>query len=367
MSYKIVHLSSVHPAFDTRIFHKECKSLARAGYQVVLIVGHDTEEIYEDVLIRGFPKAGKRLQRMMMSTQRIFQMSVKEDARLYHFHDPELIPIGLLLKLRGKTVVYDVHEDVPRQILSKPYIPRVFRSVIARAVEVFENCAAKQFDALVCATPYITKRFQAQGCNAININNYPITTELHTPQLDWSQKKQVVCYVGGITPIRGIYEMVKAIGQTDARLLLAGKFSSPDQRQQAVALKGWENVSELGQLDRPAVAEVLTQARAGLVVLHPTVNYMDALPVKMFEYMSAGLPVVASNFPLWRDIVEGNDCGICVDPLDVLAIRDAIQYLLDHPKETQRLGENGRRAVEEKYNWESEAMKLQSLYEELVP
>lgn len=367
MIHKVVHLSSVHPPFDTRIFRKECKSLAQMGYQVALIAGHDTEKFVEDVLIHGFPKSRNRLGRMFGSTSRVLKTALREGGALYHFHDPELIPVGLLLKLRGKKVIYDVHEDVPRQLLIKPYIPKFLRAIIARTIEHIENFSSRRFDAVVCATPHITQRFQSMGCHAVNINNYPIKNELHSPHLDWLQKERVVCYVGGITQVRGITEMVQAVQAANTKLLLAGNFFHEFERQQVMKLSAWENVEELGQLSRQEVAAVLSKAMIGLVVLHPTVNYLDSLPVKMFEYMSAGLPVIASDFPLWRDIIEGNNCGICVDPLDVSAIRDAIQYLLDHPEEAQRLGENGRRAVEEKYNWESEASKLQSLYKELVP
>jgi hypothetical protein len=362
----VVQITSVHPLFDIRIFQKECKSLVCLGYQVVLIARHARDENIDSVNVQALSTPRNRFQRMTFTTFEVYRRALETNSNMYHFHDPELIPVGLLLKLRGKKVIYDVHEDVPRQLLSKPYIPKVLRSVLARVFELFENFSTKRFDALVCATPHIAQRFKLLGCHAVTVNNYPIVSELYTPNFDWSQKDRTVCYVGGITSIRGIDEMVEAIGQTDAQLMLAGKFFHAEQRQQAQSLKGWKNVNELGQLDRPEVAEVLSKSRAGLVLFHPLPNHTNAQPNKMFEYMSAGLPVIASDFPLWRDIIEGNDCGICVDPLDVSAIRDAIQYLLDHPEEARRLGENGRRAVEEKYNWESEASKLQSLYEELM-
>jgi len=363
---KITHLTSVHPPFDTRIFQKECKSLREAGYCVGLVVRHHQDDTVDGIAIRALPTPKTRLQRMIVSSWRVYQEATQAQADLYHFHDPELIPIALLLRFRGKTIIYDVHEDVPRQILSKHYIPKVWRATIAWIIERLETFSARRFDAVVAATPHITHRFESLGCHAVNINNYPILNELHIPYLDWSQKGRAVCYVGGIAQIRGIREMVEAIGQTDAKLLLAGQFADSQQRQRVVSLPGWANVQELGQLDRQEVAHTLLRSIAGLVVLHPTVNYIDALPVKMFEYMSAGLPVIASNFPLWRDIIEGNDCGVCVNPLDPSAIRDAIQYLLDHPDEAQRMGKNGRQAVEEKYNWETEAQKLKSLYAELL-
>jgi glycosyltransferase involved in cell wall biosynthesis len=118
----------------------------------------------------------------------------------------------------------------------------------------------------------------------------------------------------------------------------------------------------LGVLDRRGVAEVLGRSVAGLVTLHPLVNYLDALPIKMFEYMSAGIPVIASDFVLWREIVQDGGCGLCVDPLKPNEIANAIDYLVTHPDEARRLGQNGRRAVVERYNWTVEEGKLLAFY-----
>jgi glycosyltransferase involved in cell wall biosynthesis len=160
--------------------------------------------------------------------------------------------------------------------------------------------------------------------------------------------------------------MVESIGMTDYHLLLAGKFASSAERDIVINKTGWERVIELGHVNRSGVKEVLAKSMAGLVVLHPIINYIDALPVKMFEYMAAGIPAIASNFPLWREIVEGNNCGICVDPLNVNEIADAMNWIFNNPYEAMKMGENGRRAVENKYNWEQEAIKLRKIYEGLL-
>ncbi len=362
---KIVHLTSVHHLFDTRIFHKECKTLAKLGYEVVLVVQHEQDEKIDGIQIQALPKPKNRIERMTRTIWQVYRRAIQENAQVYHFHDPELIPIGLTLKLQGQTVIYDVHEDVPRQILSKYYIPKYIRHFTSALIEKIENCASSYFDEIVTATPFIEKRFAKLGRYVINVKNYPIVEELCLLDINLFPKEHAVCYVGGITDIRGIFEMIEAIGQTDAKLLLAGKFSSGSQRSQAMAMSGWTNVQELGHLNRQEVSQTLARAVAGLVVLHPVDNYINALPVKMFEYMSAGIPVIASNFSLWKEIVEGNQCGICVDPLNPQAIAKAIQWILEHPDEAKRMGENGRKAVEEKYNWEAEAEKLRSLYREL--
>ena len=144
---------------------------------------------------------------------------------------------------------------------------------------------------------------------------------------------------------------------------LGGEFSEPDVEVHVRSQTGWQWVDELGWLDRVGVKTVLDRSVAGLVTLHPVINYIDALPVKMFEYMAAGVPVIASHFPLWREIIEGNDCGLCIDPLDPAAIAKAIDYLVTHPQEAERMGRNGQRAVAEKYNWTLEEAKLLEFYQ----
>jgi glycosyltransferase involved in cell wall biosynthesis len=315
------------------------------------------------VHLHGVPKVnGSRILRMTKTVWAVYQKARTINADIYHFHDPELIPIGLLLKLEGKKVIYDVHEDVPKDILGKTWITPVLRKPVAWLIRNLENFAAKRFNAVVAATPYICDRFLKLGCHAVNVNNYPILTELYLPDVDWSKKERVVCYVGGIFYIRGIFEIIEAIDQSDVKLLLAGQFSPIELRERAISMRGWDKVEELGQLNRSEVAQTLARSMAGLVLFHPEPYHLDAQPNKMFEYMSASLPVIASNFPLWKEIIEGNQCGICVDPMNPAAIGEAIQWLIDHPDEAKRMGENGRRAVEKKYNWESQVISLTKLY-----
>lgn len=362
---KVCHLTSVHTKNDIRIFYKECKTLVDAGYNVILVVQNDKDEVIDGVKIIGIDIPKNRKERMTRTTRQVYRRALECDADIYHFHDPELIPIGLRLKRKGKKVIYDVHEDVPRQILSKHWIPGPLRKTISWTVEKIENYAAKRFDYIVTATPYIRDRFLKINRNSIDVNNFPLLSELHIPNTDWSSKEKLVCYVGGIGKIRGIQEMVQAIGLTPYFMLLAGNFESSAEREIAVQKEGWRQVTELGHISRTEVKEVLSRSMAGLVVLHPILNYIDALPVKMFEYMSAGIPVIASYFPLWKEIIEGNNCGICVDPLNVNEIANAINWVIDNPGQVKQMGENGRRAVEEIYNWEQEGYKLLKIYEGL--
>ena len=176
--------------------------------------------------------------------------------------------------------------------------------------------------------------------------------------------------MGGLADIRGIYELVRALEFIDEKyrvgLKLLGKFTEQDFAERVRALKGFAKVNSLGWIPYEEVYQHLQIADIGLVLFHPVPNHIRAMPNKLFEYMAAGLPVIASNFPLWKEIVGGNKCGLTVNPLNSQEIAKAIEYLLEQPELRRKMGENGRRAVEEKYNWEQEAEKLLAVYERLL-
>jgi glycosyltransferase involved in cell wall biosynthesis len=365
--YKICHLTSVHPYNDTRIYLKECFTLVKVGYEIHLIAQEAPDKVIEGIHLHSISKIkDNRLKRMTQTVFSVYQQAVKIDADIYHFHDPELISIGLLLKAKGKKVIYDVHEDLPRDILTKDWIPKYLKKTISIFAEKIENNAAKNLDAMVSATPYINRRFINLNKNSIDLKNYPILTEIYPYTDDFNTQKVTFCYIGGISKIRGIFEIIEAISQVKVKLLLAGSFNNMEEKSIAINMEGWQYVEDLGYIDRQGILEVLQKSVAGLVVLHPTIAYINSLPIKMFEYMSAGIPVIASNFPLWREIVEGNQCGICIDPQDPQAIATAMQWILEHPVAAKEMGVNGRKAIEKKYNWEQESKALINLYSRLA-
>ena len=370
---KVCHLTSVHPRYDTRIFIKECVSLARAGYDVVLIVadgkGYEEKEGVKnlDVGVGRFGRVG----RMTRTIMAVYKKALSVDADIYHFHDPELISVGLLLKALRKKVIYDVHEDYPGAILSKYYLSLWARRFIAGIFGVFEGFSAKYFSGIVPATPGIAKRFERLNKNSVTVQNFPILDELNISEtIPWEKRSNAVAYVGGIGILRGAKEMVEAAGlaskKTDVRLILAGDFSPQSFKKEIESLEGWKQTEYLGYLSREKVARLLGRIKAGLVLFHPEPNHISAQPNKLFEYMSAGVPVIASDFPLWRQIVEGAGCGICVDPLNPEEIARAVNTLLTENELAAVMGANGRKAVEEVYNWQNEERKLLDLYQELI-
>jgi glycosyltransferase involved in cell wall biosynthesis len=371
-TYRIVHLTSAHAEWDVRIFHKECRSLARAGYEVIALGNHACNNIIDGVRLRGLGWSSGRIQRMTVKLFGMCGEAFRAAGDLYHLHDPELLIVGLFLRAAGKRVVYDIHEDLPRTVLFKAYVPKPLRKPLMWIVERVENAAAKRMSGLVAATPMLADRFCPIHSNTAVVNNFVIVDEFtSSTSLDWKARDPAVTYIGGISEGRGIREMLAAMDllprTLGAKLDLGGWFCEEALWTDLAATPQWAHVNWHGLLDRNGIASLLNRVRAGLVVLRPDEPYVASQPTKLFEYMAAGIPVIASDFPLWRSIIRGAGCGLLVDPFDTGALARAIERLMTHPDEAEAMGQRGRKAVEERFNWANEERTLLSFYSSLLP
>jgi len=341
--HKICHITTVHKATDVRIYQKELLTIASAGYDTFLIAPADEDSKLIDVTLLPLPKFKNRAKRFFLSVLLALTQAKKVNAELYHFHDPELIFAALMLKLYGKRVIWDVHEDLPKQIMNKQWIPRWLRPFLARLFDFIERNIARLFDAVIAATADIANKFTSAR-RVVIIQNFPKMSEMvQVEGTPYKTRPPLFVYVGGLSEIRGVKDIVLALEylpkNSNAQLALAGRFEPPRLLQDVSKLPGWSRVRYLGWLDRKGVVQLLNKARAGLVMLHPTPNYINSLPIKMFEYMAAGVPVIASDFPLWREILMRERAGLLVNPKDPKAIAEAMSWILEHPDEAEAMGE----------------------------
>lgn len=364
---KICHLTSAHTKQDIRIFQKQCKSLAAAGYNVFLIATSEEDEVQDGVKIIGLQTERNRFKGLLTLIWSIYRKAVENNADIIHFHDLELIPVGIMLSLRGKKVVYDVHEDVPRQIHSMQWITPWLRYPLSWTVAFVEWLSSHIFfSTIVAATPTIAELFPKR--KTVLVQNFPISNDLTCKKrIPYSKRPNNIVYVGGIIRIKGALESIKAfsyIKNTNCCFSLSGPFENNlfEKECRKLVVGNKSKIVFTGWLDRDGIAEVFSEARVGLVLYHPEPNNINAQPNKLFEYMSAGIPVIASHFPLWRQVIESEQCGLLVDPMNPKDIAKAIDWVLDNPEKAEQMGKNGQQAVSKRYNWLHEEKKLLDSY-----
>jgi len=364
----IAHLSSAHSRSDVRVFRKMCVSIAAAGWRCALVVADGKgPEMTSGVEVIDAGASRGRLDRILRAPARIRERALAMDADCYHLHDPELLPIGIQLCKFGKCVIFDSHEDVPRHMLAKRYAWPALRRGLSLGLRVYMGHACRRLDGIIAATEHIGSTFAGVAKDIAVIRNFPRIGEF-ADITHASGRHPTVCYVGGLSRERGLQEMCAAVAASrhGVRLRLCGRFSSTAFEAATKAMPEWQHVDYRGIVDRAGIREAFRESIAGLVVLHPLDVYTVSLPVKMFEYMSAGLPVIASNFPLWRTVIGDHRCGILVDPSDPSSIACAIDRLMDDPDEARLMGERGRAAVQERFNWAKEESVLLSFYRRLL-
>ena len=354
---RVCHMTSAHSQEDDRIFLKECLSLADAGYEVYEVAkgnSYDKDGVHI-IGVGAIPE--NRIKRMLQGAKSVYTKALELNCDIYHFHDPELLPYGLKLKKKGKKVIFDSHEDVPGQIMDKEWIPKPFRKIISGLYRSYETYAVSELDAVVAATPHIAEKFEGRAQKVVIINNYPKLDDIVYHTTPFSKREPIVCYAGGINELRGEKIMIEAMRDVDGVLIIAGDHEKMEL--------GGGIVRYLGRLDRTAINALYRQSVLGLCILKPIENYYYSQPIKIYEYMAAGLPFICSDFPGWKQIVEESKAGICVNPNDTKLIREKIKELLLNRDRAQQMGRNGHDYVIAHCTWSVEENKLCLLYKDI--
>jgi glycosyltransferase involved in cell wall biosynthesis len=288
-------------------------------------------------------------------------------ATVYHLHDPELLLVALALRLARRTVIFDSHEDHVAAMSYRDYLGVGARQIAAVVVELVQRIVLPRLNAIVAATPAIAVLMRKYNSRVVLVQNFPPIEEVVLPvRAEEETREDAVVYVGAISYERGIQHMIEAVDlvakSRPCRLLLAGDFSDRLLEECMKRLPGWENVEFHGRVDREMVQVLFRRARAGIIVSHPNPNYVVSYATKMFEYFSAGIPAIASDFPIWRPIFEAHRCGVQVNPMDTSELARAIEAVLADPEGAAAMGARGRAAVLKEFNWGPQASSLLSLY-----
>lgn len=365
---RILHIGYNHRYNDIRIFQKECCSLTKiVNYEVTYLTSNkNCAEVYKgkekDVNIIVLEvDDGRREQRLVNYLKKVKGIIDELKPDIIHIHEFQLLPLMSYLKKEAR-VIYDSHEDIPRQLFGDTR-NSIKGKILEFFVEKYENYQVKKADFVITATPHIEERFNRIVKNVLTVANYPIMESWNT--VNSKKNEKIICYAGGISEQNGIKNVVDAIEKVDGTLMLAGNVPAT-LKSDLLEREGWKKVKELGYITSQEVKELYKKSSCGMVTYLPVPNSIEALPNKLFEYMAAGVPVIASDFPLWKEIVEGAQCGICVNPESVEEITEAINFILNNSNEMLQMAENGKKAVREIYNWESQEIKLYEVYKCLI-
>lgn len=363
-------MSSVHFALDTRIFYRECLILSQ-WYKVSLIAIHPKAEHIQGVDIIPFKRFHSIRWRIILGWLIMFFKALKVNAKVYHFHDPELIPTGLLLKCLGKKVIFDIHENIAEDLFDKPWIKQPKR--IYRLFAVFESLACKLFSIILAENSY-EKRYAQKAKRWATVLNY-CDTDFFKPYKKTVYQHQLNLFYSGIVlENRGMLQVAEAVYLLqeegyDAHFHCVGELYS-DLNNKLEALPYWSKINSkmhfYGRLPLEQSYAMAPQMDIGLCVIWPMSNSIESLPTKWFEYMACGLPIITSDFPFYQQMMQKSGAGICINPKDALALKNAILELHLDVKKTELMVENGQNAVLNNYQWNSQIPLLAKVYTEAL-
>ncbi|GAB5473187.1 MAG: glycosyltransferase family 4 protein [Maribacter sp.] len=366
---KIVHLTTVHPRRDTRIFYRECISLKNEGYDTYLLVadGLGNEKV-EGVQVIDMGKEKSRIKNFFAGYRKIIDQVKQLQPKLVHLHDPELIVVGRKIQKMGIPVVFDIHENIAVQILDKQYIPKFLRSPISWVYKKIEQRCIKHLHLILAEHSY-EEVYTARGKSLTIVLNMP-DLEHFTPYQTLERHGNEIFYIGGISNERGLDVTLSALKLLKQRgVSFFMHYIGPISKEKLAALDLAEiedAIKFYGRMDSKKGFEISKACRVGLSVLKPIKNYVGSYSTKIFEYMAIGLPVITSNFPLYQNVVEKYDCGFCIEPSSKEELADSIERLLREGTLGQRMGQNGIKAVTEQFNWSNEKEKLSSTYSSIL-
>ncbi len=369
---KICHLTSVHPPFDIRIFYKECVSLANNGFNVTLIAPIEKPITKQGVTVFPIVLPTGRLKRMLVVTFKMLGLALQQKAKIYHFHDPELMLCGIILSLVGKKVVFDIHENISISLISKDWLPKSLRKIVSMIYLLFEKISLLFYNELVLAEQSYLNQYSKNKSTIVL--NYPIANNLNYEQTDYSYPIKFI-YSGVVHSLRGIWEMLEVIKELvdhgyNVYLDLVGEVR-PFKLNTELELYIMQNKLEsriniFGKVDFSEITSFLNKADIGISLLQPIPNYKESLPTKIFEYMQHGLPVITNNFELLKTYVEKESTGICIDYNNIESGVSEIIKLINDKARMKQMSENGIRLTQEQWNWHSQESKLIELYNSML-
>ena len=367
---RVLHISTVHPAHDPRVVFKQCQTLSEA-YDVFCALPRADPSTVPAIRFIRLPYYKRVLWRLLITCPFVLLRCLWLRPRLVHVYVPELIPFAYVFRLMGAKVIYEVQENLHKKIHRKEINRGYF---LEKAFRWFDQLAREHFYFIFTEHAYLSTYPQLAKPHVV-IYNYPLLSFLKPFVTPYSpnQQRPSLFHIGLLSFDRAIDTLIDSLAQLQIThpcfiVHLFGRRTFTTDKLEKLPAYGLvrNQLCFYGYTDQRAAFPYAAGATAGLALLKPVGDYPESYTTKLFEYMALGLPIVTSDFPLYRGIVDQYKCGFCISPYDPVQMADALAYLIEHPDEARSMGQRGQRAVEQFYNWTSEAEKLICFYEQVL-
>jgi glycosyltransferase involved in cell wall biosynthesis len=366
---KVCHVISGHLRDDKRILGRQCSALIKYGFDVYILTNDGKgAEVIDGIKIISTSKFYTNRIKVILNAKSIFLNDALDiNADIYQLHGPELIPLGLFLKKMGKVVIYDAHEDLSGQILEKKWIPYIFRNLLSIFSKIYFNYTLYRFNELITVTDHIADKLKKYNLNITVIPNFPLISSIGKFSLEeYLIRENVVCYTGTVYDQSNQESIIKAINKiSQVEYHIAGSINEK-LFEKMMALNTLNKLNYFGFLPKSDLPSFYNCANIGIIVqdYEENMGYDHGTlgSNKFFEYMEAGLPVICTDYKLWNDIINKYECGITVNPTNVSQIEDAIRFLIKDKSRAYKMGQNGRKAILEEFNWGKVEMLYVNLF-----
>lgn len=364
----VVHMTTAHIPYDNRIYFRECKSLVDRGYNITLLAQEFKGfRPFKNLKYERLPIIKNKIGRILILPILALVFALKNKYDIYHLHDPELIPVGYILSLFNRKVVYDMHENVPKQIRTKQWIPSFIRPSVSSMFSLLEKIFIKKFHIVFAEISY-KDDYQWIKSHNTTVLNYPDLETILSLDVQKTESFRIG-YMGGVSKHRGaitMASMVKTLLNEGRNIIF--ECVGPVHEECKGYLEGLVNefgphrIVLHGRLEAPEGFKIMARCNVGMAILMPIPNYIDSYPSKIFEYMALGIPVITSNFPLYKSIIEVTGSGVLVDPKSLDDVLVAVRYIQDNPESAALMSFNGKKAALERFSWQTQVDNLTSLY-----
>lgn len=369
---KICHIISGYYRTDARVFQRQCKSLANAGHEVSLLTNDNgDEEIIDGINVFVCKKKwSSRLKIILFAKYQFYDYALKVDADIYQLHSPELISLGRALQKKNKKVVYDAHEDMPKHILEKEWVPYFLRKPLSWVVQKYMHALLTKYDAIISPHSHVVDYLSLINPNVKMVANFPLVQpRIEFTLEDYLSRGKKLCYAGTVYSYSNQEAIIDAISKIeDITYEIPGHIES-DHLESLQKREGFSKVKFLGRLSWEDMIAFYERMSLGIVVYDYKLNLGFKLGSygtnKIFEYMEAGIPFICTDYILWKEIVDIYGCGVCVEPGNLEQITNAIKHFFDNPVMAYKMGQNGRNAVIEKFNWKSQEKVYLEIFKSL--